>query len=61
MELVEAGDPEEALGLPTAQETEGSRCPHHMTRLKPLEAASLRRRGREDKRECLIHSRVSVK
>lgn len=42
MESAEAGDPEEAPGLTTAQETDCSCCPRHMTRLKALEAASLR-------------------
>lgn len=41
VELAEAGDPEKVLGLSTAQETDRSCCPHHMTHLKPLEAASL--------------------
>lgn len=58
--LVEAGDPEEAVGLSTAQETDCSCYPHHMTHLKPLEAASLRWQGREDRRQHVIHSRASV-
>lgn len=61
VELAEAEDPEEALGLSTAQEIDCSCYPHHKTHLKPLEAASLRWQGREDKPECFIHSRASVR
>lgn len=61
MESAEAGDPEEAPGLTTVQETDCSCCPRHMTRLKALEAASLRDEEREDKHERFIHSRASVR